>query len=228
MIDVQIYVGQLKPDISRFNPIKNRRGNCTWCKPEPQTGFWTSTYDEVSGGGWVQWSLAEDFGVPSGGWNSWLVYPRKDLRVYEIDCLADLDKLLDLCYTDFGAKNPIEERKIFKTVDELVKHYDEEPLVSGKILTGLYVPTQVKVKDDKDNVVVDGFFLDKPRIEYPDFELLAKHFDVIHLTENGQYETRLNHPDLYGWDCESSLWLNWAVEKVEDLGIKQYKVTWAE
>lgn len=47
-----------------------------------------------------------------------------------------------------------------------------------------------------------------PISRYPNWQLLAKHFDAVHLTEEGQWATRLSHPDeLYGWDCESTLWL---------------------
>lgn len=44
--------------------------------------------------------------------------------------------------------------------------------------------------------------------------------DAMHLTDEGQWATRLSHPiDLYGWDCESTLWLRWAFVAVEDGGI---------
>ena len=43
----------------------------------------------------------------------------------------------------------------------------------------------------------------------PNFELLAKEYDAIHLTVNGQTETRFSYPIcLYGWDCESVLIMN--------------------
>jgi hypothetical protein len=52
-----------------------------------------------------------------------------------------------------------------------------------------------------------------------DFEKLARDYDAIHLTEAGQWQTRLSHPDsLYGWDCESTLWLHWRVDRVQSLG----------
>lgn len=42
-----------------------------------------------------------------------------------------------------------------------------------------------------------------------DFEDVATKYDAIHLTINGQRETRFNYGcDLYGWDCESVLILN--------------------
>ncbi len=47
-----------------------------------------------------------------------------------------------------------------------------------------------------------------------DFEKLALDFDGMHLTERGQWATRMTHPlDLYGWDCESTVWFKWAFEE---------------
>lgn len=57
----------------------------------------------------------------------------------------------------------------------------------------------------KQNVVITY----KYQKEYLDFELLAKKYDAIWLTETGQHETHLSYQtDLYGWDCESVLILN--------------------
>jgi len=58
-----------------------------------------------------------------------------------------------------------------------------------------------------------------------DFEKLAQHYDAIHLTDQGQWETRLSHPhSLYGWDCESTIWLHWpwAYGEIIDLGTKTW------
>jgi hypothetical protein len=48
-----------------------------------------------------------------------------------------------------------------------------------------------------------------PIHRWPNWERLAQHFDAIHLTENGQWATRLppGGDNLFGWDCESTLWL---------------------
>lgn len=52
----------------------------------------------------------------------------------------------------------------------------------------------------------------------PDFEKLAEKYDAIHLTEEGQANTRFSMPfSFYGWDCESTLWLNWAFDDVKPL-----------
>lgn len=54
----------------------------------------------------------------------------------------------------------------------------------------------------------------------PNFEVAAEVFDVIYLTNEGQWKTRMpfqNHEySLYGWDCESTLILNFdCIEKWE-------------
>lgn len=44
-----------------------------------------------------------------------------------------------------------------------------------------------------------------------DFERMAADYDAVHLTDDGQWATRLTHPySLYGWDCESTNWFRWA------------------
>lgn len=47
----------------------------------------------------------------------------------------------------------------------------------------------------------------------PDWENASKIFDVIYLTEKGQIETRIPYDNfkynLYGWDCESCLIMNY-------------------
>lgn len=51
---------------------------------------------------------------------------------------------------------------------------------------------------------------EKPFGDAPNFEdLITQGFDAIHLTADGQWNTRLTHPrNLYGWDCETVLILN--------------------
>jgi hypothetical protein len=48
-----------------------------------------------------------------------------------------------------------------------------------------------------------------------DFEAMAREYDGMHLTEEGQWRTRHSQPhDLYGWDCETVLWFRWAIVSV--------------
>lgn len=55
---------------------------------------------------------------------------------------------------------------------------------------------------------------------YPNFENMLSDFDGIRLTEQGEKETRLSRPhNLYGWDCESTLWFRWKFTDVEHVRI---------
>lgn len=60
-----------------------------------------------------------------------------------------------------------------------------------------------------------------------DFDRIREEYDAIHLTEEGQWRTRFsietNCPSLYGWDCESTLWLNWKFDDVTDLGVQLWE-----
>lgn len=57
----------------------------------------------------------------------------------------------------------------------------------------------------------------------PHWRRVAAHYDAVHLTEEGQWATRLTHPyNLYGWDCESTLWLDWRFIDVEHLGVRSF------
>ena len=60
---------------------------------------------------------------------------------------------------------------------------------------------------------------------YLDFEKLMRDYDAIHLTDEGQWETRLTQPNLYGWDCECTLWLNPKIRKFEKIGKVKTKLT---
>jgi hypothetical protein len=49
-----------------------------------------------------------------------------------------------------------------------------------------------------------------------DFEAISKDYDAMSITEEGQWRTRFSHPyNMYGWDCESTVWFNWCFDKVE-------------
>lgn len=161
-LPAQVWVGIGEPTAEGMTPFNfNDYPRC-----KPVGGMWTSTWDEHTGGGWVQWCVGEDFCVPADGWRAWRLTPRPDARVYEIDTYADLDALF--------ARFP---------------HESPHPALDG----------------------------------YPHWERIGEEFDAIHLTDAGQWATRLSHPlSLYGWDCESTLWYRWAFETAEDLGQRRF------
>lgn len=56
-----------------------------------------------------------------------------------------------------------------------------------------------------------------------DFERISEDYDAIHLTDRGQGETRLTIPNLYGWDCESTVWFRPKFEKIEHIGHRRFR-----
>jgi len=51
-----------------------------------------------------------------------------------------------------------------------------------------------------------------------DFEAMARDFDAMRVTEAGQWATRLTYPqNLYGWDCESTVWFRWKFVRVQEI-----------
>lgn len=55
-----------------------------------------------------------------------------------------------------------------------------------------------------------------PAGDVADYVAVAREFDAIHLTDAGQWATRMTLDlDLYGWDCESTVWFRWTFESAE-------------
>lgn len=59
-------------------------------------------------------------------------------------------------------------------------------------------------------------------IIYLDFEKMENYFDALSLTEEGQWNTRLTHPSLYGWDSESTLWFS--AESIKQVILYDWKM----
>jgi hypothetical protein len=51
-----------------------------------------------------------------------------------------------------------------------------------------------------------------------DYEAMSGAYDGLHLTEDGQRNTRMTTPGLYGWDAETVLWFEWCFESIEYQG----------
>ena len=47
------------------------------------------------------------------------------------------------------------------------------------------------------------------------FESVSMYYDAIHLTTEG-VKSLYEHPSLYGWDVECTLWLRWCFDNVEE------------
>lgn len=143
----------IQPCERRFVPVSNR------VFVKPKGGLWTSTWlGEPKVSGWAEWCRSESFSI--GDSRVWLLTPKADARIANVDGMADLKALL-LRY----------------------------PLHLGKAYDHFFQPL--------------------------DFERMAQDYDGMHLTDEGQWATRLTQPSLYGWDCESTCWFQWAFDRVE-------------
>jgi hypothetical protein len=48
-----------------------------------------------------------------------------------------------------------------------------------------------------------------------DFEKVSTKYDAINLTHEGQQRTRfVDFGNMYGWDCESTIWFRWKFDSV--------------
>jgi hypothetical protein len=149
------------PRAELLNPINHADASA---KPR-ECGFWTSTYHERFGSGWVQWCLSEEYRCERADptFQMWTLEPAPAARIYTIDTYNDLQRLCQI----YGQRRW--DRGTYDT--------------------------------------------------YPDWSLVAEAYDGIHLTRDGELRTRYTHPlNLYGWDCESTLWFRWAFSGVADLG----------
>jgi hypothetical protein len=61
-----------------------------------------------------------------------------------------------------------------------------------------------------------------------DWSVLQKKYAAVHLTAKGNSEVHFSFPvSLYGWDCESTCWLRWSFEQIEQLGKRKFeRCTW--
>jgi hypothetical protein len=78
-------------DPSKLEPVKPQV--YSFWKPR-EGGLWTAQWDEQHGGGWIQWCMGEQFGVPHDGkWDVWTLTPKPDARVLVIDTYEDLQRV---------------------------------------------------------------------------------------------------------------------------------------
>lgn len=60
-------------------------------------GLWTSTFlGDTIGSEWIQWCLANEFGLPTNNiFHGYVLKPKKNLMIYTIDSLEDMHILFD-------------------------------------------------------------------------------------------------------------------------------------
>lgn len=109
------------------------------------------------------------------------------------------------------------ERESFHTGDEEIWHL--EPESDTEILIIEDQPHLEAILERYERPDLSGTLSTQARTFAPlDFEAIGENYDAIRLTEQGQWNTRMSRPGLYGWDCETVLWLRWAFDSVEYQG----------
>lgn len=126
------------------------------------------------------------------GWVQWCI-------AEEFDCKPD-----DPTWEDCWLVTPADDANVY-TIDS----YDDL-----RRLCQLYGRTHTFGEDSAHGPFHDTF---------PDWSLVAEFYDAVRLTDEGQWKTRLTHPlNLYGWDCESTLWFRWAFTAAERIGTRTF------
>ena len=164
-------------------------------KPARKTGMWTSTWrEETQDSDWVEWCRSEEFSNPDGCyWH--LLTPKQDIKLYVIESVYDLEKLL-LSYP--------------WTTPLLTRMNEAYGMSYSSLFGGMYG---------------DLAEMRRPQIKLPrfaaiDFEKLSQEYDGIWLTERGNAAVHLplhSEHDLNSWDCECVLWFRWCFEQVETM-----------
>lgn len=90
---LQLFIGKEQPSPEKIQPIVNRPD---WMKPSG--GLWTSSWNaEDYTSAWTEWCGDENFSDIYGlSW--WLLVPRPESRIYQIDSLDDLERCLHSPY----------------------------------------------------------------------------------------------------------------------------------
>lgn len=115
--------------------------------------------------------------------------------------------------SEFGA--PFEEAWWLLTPASDIKLYTVDSLRDLLALFGDYQWLPPRLAEQ--NRAYEGIYDDPlEHLIGIDFERLAYAYDGIHLTSRGNAATHLSYPhDLYGWDCESTLWFRWCFTDAE-------------
>ncbi len=201
--------GHVLPGPDRFVPVRvgsiDKGRGYPWMKPDYSTGMWTSTLTKWRArpwSDWLDWCRGEQFGDRRVQGFA-LFLPTTGLKIFQIDTEEDLIELV-----------------------ERFPHEPEEPF-RGPSIMGRF-PHWQNVMEVYDAVTLtrEGQWATRmPDLHYRpkkgETQVFAKIDDITELEPYNfeKYRSMMERlPNLYGWDCESTLWGKWAFEHVEPLG----------
>jgi hypothetical protein len=189
---VQLFIGS-NPCIERMHPIQNGDGDLTLSQ-KAVGGIWTSSSDA-----WftrLRKGITLTYLASHPDLALWRCEIRPDVRVWWIDTFADLHKLLLF----YGRDVPFNQKarpRDWLMVQEWLCQYKRSCHRS---------------------------FHHAPKVQrVPNFERMkADGWDGMRLTERGTTKTSLTLPNLYGWDCECTLWFTWPFGSCTELAVLQW------
>jgi hypothetical protein len=110
---------------------------------------------------------------------------------------------VDFCRTEYSAES------VLRNPDDL--HWS---VLTPNLVARIYT---IDHDDDLRAIVARYPLLLDPADTAPqriDFARFSQDYDALHLTERGEQYTRSSEPYLWGWDCESTLWMRWCFDSV--------------
>jgi hypothetical protein len=92
MLGIQVHISHAAALAEQVAAVENDDDMPT--RKKPKYGLWTSSWRQVSqDSGWIEWCRGSDFTeVEKGYW--FLLTPREDVKLYEINTYADLERLV--------------------------------------------------------------------------------------------------------------------------------------
>lgn len=184
-LPTQLFCGQ-KPVREKFNPAKNYGDGAGAGFMKPSGGLWTSTWETAFDVGWPSWCIGEDWRTDSLE-PAWLLEPR-ECRVIE---LAGFD----MCH-EF----------MLRYGQELYSRPTHKVQARGAFVWKEPLPMP-------EYTLRDGRKIRSGHSLCPVWERVAEDADAVRLLTPYDFDVRLGpYIAFYGWDCESTVWLDWQFE----------------
>lgn len=166
MLGKQLYITSEETLNQAVVPVTNSDETGFIKKPAAGTGLWTSSWrEETQDSAWVEWCQGENFGKPyEKTWH--LLTPQEDVKLYVIDGLKDLNKLLRTHKWDQPKWE--EYRRTAIDFERLALEYDGLWLTEkGDAETHLSYPDDLNAWDCESVLWFKWCFTEVQRIETP-------------------------------------------------------------
>ena len=168
MLGKQLHITYEETLNQSVNSVYNSDESGIVKKPARGTGLWTSTWrEETQDSDWVEWCVGEDFGKPYEK-NWYLLTLQEDIKLYVIDSLRGLHKLLRAYPWDQNKWREYGFRCIAIDFEKLALDYDGIHLTEkGNEETHLSYPDDLNSWDCESTLWFRWCFSEVQKIEVP-------------------------------------------------------------